>query len=328
MILKCKIYKKDKIKAMKNWKSYIMAVGLLFGVSSCVFEEHVPEPAVADAEMRLSVSISSGTRAGDPGTDHGERNADWETLGVYVVYTNGRVLSFSIPQSEFKAPYSKVFSVFEGTAQVYAVAFPAGHTPPVCNTVAEVQNMRTLDITSILGGDDAKQKYIQNIFSGISDSEDIVKDRNNRIDVTCTRLAAKIDVQWDAQGAYADGKYTEASMSTITLDGLAQGYIFPSEVTNPSYTTTENVDTFTADDPISERNGRTYFYTFPGVTSAINFSVTYTPQAGGTLTGEQKYRASFPNTIESNTWYKVNINVSGTKASVTEGWILGESTGN
>jgi hypothetical protein len=68
--------------------------------------------------------------------------------------------------------------------------------------VAEVQNMRTLDIASISGGDDAKQKYIQNIFSGISDSADIVKDRNNRIDVTCTRLAAKIDVQWDAQGAY------------------------------------------------------------------------------------------------------------------------------
>ena len=117
-------------------------------------------------------------------------------------------------------------------------------------------------------------------------------------------------------------------MSTITLDGLAQGYMFPSEVTNPSYTTTENVGTFTADDPISERNGRTYFYTFPGVTSAINFSVTYTPQAGGTLTGEQKYKASFPNTIESNTWYKVNINVSGTKASVTKGWVLGQSSGN
>ena len=292
-----------------------MAVGLLFGVSSCVFEEHVPEPAVADAEMRLSVSISSGTRAGDPGTDHGEWSADWETLGVYVVYTNGRVLSFSIPQSEFKAPYSKVFSVFEGTAQVYAVAFPSGHTPPVCTTVAEVQNMRTLDITSILGGADAKQKYIQNIFSGISDSADIVKDRNNRIDVTCTRLAAKIDVQWDAQGAYADGKYTDAKMSKITLDGLAQGYMFQSKVADPSYT--QIVAAFTAGDAISERNGRTYFYTFPGVTNAINFTVDYTVGNGGVLTGTQTYKATFQDTNKANTWYKVNIDVKGTKTSAT-----------
>lgn len=302
-----------------------MAVGLLFGVSSCVFEEHVPKPAVADAEMRLSVSISSGTRAGDPGADHGEWNADWKNLGVYVAYTNGRVLSFSIPKDNFSSP--KVFSVFEGTARVYAAAFPAGQTPPVCNTLAEVQNMQTLNIANIAGKDN-KQNYIQNIFSGISDEIDIIKGEQNIITVTCTRLAAKIDVQWDAQGAYADGKYTDAKMSDITLEGLAQGYVFPSEVSNPTYTTTENVGTFTADDPISERNGRTYFYTFPGVTSAINFSVTYTPQAGGTLTGEQKYKASFPNTIESNTWYKVNINVSGTKASVTKGWVLGQSSGN
>ena len=311
---------------MKNWKSYIMAVGLLFGVSSCVFEEHVPEPAVADAEMRLSVSISSGTRAGDPGTDHGEWSADWETLGVYVVYTNGRVLSFSIPQSEFKAPYSKVFSVFEGTAQVYAVAFPAGHTPPVCNTLAEVQNMQTLNIANIAGKDN-KQNYIQNIFSGISDEIDIIKGEQNIITVTCTRLAAKIDVQWDAQGAYADGKYTDAKMSDITLEGLAQGYVFPSEVSNPTYTTTQIVAAFTAGDAISERNGRTYFYTFPGVTNpevtnpgvkdAINFTVSYDDGSDNLQPNVHSYTATFDEPSNPNTWYKVNIKVNGTTASAT-----------
>lgn len=298
---------------MKNWKSYIMAVGLLFGVSSCVFEEHVPEPAVADAEMRLSVSISSGTRAGDPGTDHGEWSADWETLGVYVVYTNGRVLSFSIPQSEFEAPYSKVFSVFEGTAQVYAVAFPSGHTPPVCNTVTEVLNMQTLNIANIAGKDN-KQNYIQNIFSGISDEIDIIKGEQNIITVTCTRLAAKIDVQWDAQGAYADGKYTDAKMSDITLEGLAQGYVFQSKVADPSYT--QIVAAFTAGDAISERNGRTYFYTFPGVNNAINFTVSYDDGSGAV---NQYYTATFKESSNPNTWYKVNIQVNGTTASATEG---------
>lgn len=302
-----------------------MAVGLLFGVSSCVFEEHVPEPAVADAEMRLSVSINAGTRAGDPGADHGEWNADWANLGVYVVYTNGRVLSFSIAKAEFSSP--KNFSVVEGTARIYAVAFPAGQTPPICNTVAEVQNMQTLNIANIADNAD-KQNYIQNIFSGISENEvTIIKNQENTASVTCTRLAAKIDVQWDAQGAYADGKYTDAKMSDITLYGVAQGYIFPSEVASQSNTMIAAA--VTAGNAVSERNGRTYFYTFPGKGSAINFSVTYTPGiGGGTLTGKQDYKASFPSEIESNTWYKVNINVSGTKASVTEGWILGESTGN
>lgn len=311
---------------MKNWKAYILVFGLLFGASSCVFEEHVPEPVVADAEMRLTVSINAGTRAGDPGIDHGEENPNWETLGVYIVYTTGRVLSFSVPKANYTNP--KVFSVFEGTAKVYAVAFPKGQTPPVCDTEAEVQNLRTLNIADISGTTN-KQNYIQNIFSGISQSASIKKNQDNTIHVACTRLAAKIDVQWDAQGAYADGKYVQASMSEITHDGLAEGYIFPTVATISDMPAEILVDaTYSANDPISERNGRTYFYTFPGGTSAINFSVTYTPGTGGTLAGKQNYKASFPNTIESNTWYKVNINVSGTKASVTEGWVLGQSTGN
>lgn len=304
-----------------------MVFGLLLGTTSCVFEEHVPGSVAADAEMLLSVSINTGTRAGDPGTDHGEWNADWANLGVYVVYSTGRVLSFSIPKAEFSSP--KTFSVIEGTAQIYAVAFPAGHTPPVCNTVAEVQNMQTLNIANI-EGNASKQNYIQNVFSGFSaDEVAIKKNQENVVSVTCTRLAAKIDVQWDAQGAYADGKYTQATMSEITHDGLAEGYIFPTVATisdEPSVILTDA--TYTADDPISERNGRTYFYTFPGKSSAINFSVTYTPGTDDALKGEQKYKALFPNTIESNTWYKVNINVSGTKASVTEGWVLGQSSGN
>lgn len=306
-----------------------MAVGLLFGVSSCVFEEHVPEPAVADAEMRLSVSISSGTRAGDPGADHGEWNADWKTLGVYVVYTNGRVLSFSIPKDNFSSP--KVFSVFEGTAQVYAAAFPAGQTPPVCNTVTEVLNMQTLNIANIADNAD-KQNYIQNIFSGISENEvTIIKNQENTASVTCTRLAAKIDVQWDAQGAYESGKFTEASMSEITLNGLAQGYVFPSKVSNITYPSiSENVATFTANDPISVRNGRTYFYTFPMVgqnpagdvkKNAIRFTVTYTynDEDGREQQKVHSYKATFNEPSKPNTWYKVNIKVNGTTASATEG---------
>lgn len=297
---------------MKNWKSYIMAVGLLFGASSCVYEEHVPEPAVADAEMRLSVSFNTGTRAGDPGSDHGEETANWKTLGIYVVYTNGQYQTFVFDKDTFQSP--QIFWVYEGTAEVYAVALPVGYELPVCRTVDDIKNMQTLiDPESGV----ASNQNIKDIFSGISGEVSIEKGKQNIITVSCTRLAAKIDVQWDAQGAYADGKYTDAKMSEITLDGLAQGYVFPSKVSNPTYTISPNVATFTAKDPISERNGRTYFYTFPGVNNAINFTVDYTVGNGGVLTGTQTYKATFQDANKANTWYKVNIDVKGTKTSAT-----------
>lgn len=289
-----------------------MAVGLLFGASSCVYEEHVPEPAVADAEMRLSVSFNTGTRAGDPGSDHGEETANWKTLGIYVVYTNGQYQTFVFDKDTFQSP--QIFWVYEGTAEVYAVALPVGYELPVCRTVDDIKNMQTLiDPESGV----ASNQNIKDIFSGISGEVSIEKGKQNIITVSCTRLAAKIDVQWDAQGAYADGKYTDAKMSEITLDGLAQGYVFPSKVSNPTYTISPNVATFTAKDPISERNGRTYFYTFPGVNNAINFTVDYTVGNGGVLTGTQTYKATFQDANKANTWYKVNIDVKGTKTSAT-----------
>lgn len=289
-----------------------MAVGLLFGASSCVYEEHVPEPAVADAEMRLSVSFNTGTRAGDPGSDHGEETANWKTLGIYVVYTNGQYQTFVFDKDTFQSP--QTFWVYEGTAEVYAVALPVGYELPVCRTVDDIKNMQTL-IDSESGA--ASNQNIKDIFSGISGEVSIEKGKQNIITVSCTRLAAKIDVQWDAQGAYADGKYTDAKMSEITLDGLAQGYVFPSKVSNPTYTISPNVATFTAKDPISVRNGRTYFYTFPGVNNAINFTVDYTVGNGGVLTGTQTYKATFQDANKANTWYKVNIDVKGTKTSAT-----------
>lgn len=311
---------------MKNWKSYIMAVGLLFGASSCVYEEHVPEPAVADAEMRLSVSFNTGTRAGDPGSDHGEETANWKTLGIYVVYANGQYQTFVFDKDTFQSP--QTFWVYEGTAEVYAVALPVGYKLPVCRTVDDIKNMQTL-IDSESGA--ASNENIKDIFSGISDEVTIEKGKQNKITVSCTRLAAKIDVQWDAQGAYADGKYTNAEMSDITLDGLAQGYVFPSKVSNITYPSiSENVATFTANDPISVRNGRTYFYTFPMVgqnpagdvkKNAIRFTVTYTynDEDGREQQKVHSYKATFDEPSNPNTWYKVNIKVNGTTASATEG---------
>lgn len=318
----------EKILAMKNWKAYIMVWGLLFGASSCVYEEHVPEPAVADAEMRLSVSFNTGTRAGDPGTDHGERTVNWKTLGVYVVYPDKPYLTFVIDRNveDPQQSISQTFWVYEGNnVEVYAVALPEGYTLSPCSSVDDIKNMQTrIDPES--GA--ASNQNIKDIFSGVLDGVTIEKGKTNVMTVTCTRLAAKIDVQWDAQGAYESGKFTEASMSEITLNGLAQGYVFPSKVSNITYPSiSENVATFTANDPISVRNGRTYFYTFPMVgqnpagevkKNAIRFTVTYNDGSGSEPV-KQYYTATFNEPSKPNTWYKVNIKVNGTTASATEG---------
>ena len=181
-------------------------------------------------------------------------------------------------------------------------------------------------VSSISESGAASNQNIKDIFSGISREVTIEKGTTNVITVTCTRLAAKIDVQWDAQGAYENGKFIEASMSEITLNGLAQGYVFPSKVSNITYSSIiDGVATFTANDPISERNGRTYFYTFPMVgqdltgevkKNAIQFTVTYNDGSGAV---NQKYTATFDEPSNPNTWYKVNIQVNGTTASATEG---------
>lgn len=152
------------------------------------------------------------------------------------------------------------------------------------------------------------------------------------------RLAAKIDIQWDAKGAYEkeDGKlkYTNVKVSQFTyhgepkgttVSGSGFGRLFPTlynqEVT--SKTSVSGYTTFVNTTEISKRNGRVYHYTFPdGYTFTDG---TYPPHITFKLdtekegtTGNKTYNVTFDMSNLKDgfipaRWYKINVTIKGTQ---------------
>ena len=145
------------------------------------------------------------------------------------------------------------------------------------------------------------------------------------------RLAAKIDIQWDAKGAYEkdkDGnlKYTNVKVSQFTYHGEPKGTtkadagcgrLFPTlyhqEVT--SRTSVSGHTTFVNTSEISKRNGRVYHYTFPDGAIPPRLTFKLDTEKEGT-TG--KYNVTFDMSNLKDgfipaRWYKINVKISGTQ---------------
>lgn len=149
------------------------------------------------------------------------------------------------------------------------------------------------------------------------------------------RLAAKIDIQWDAKGAYEkdkDGKqkftdvkvqgftyHGEPEEAESTISGSGKGRLFPTlyyqEVT--SKTPISGHTSFVNTSEISKRNGRVYHYTFPDGTAKprITFDIK-TKKDGETEEKSDKVTFDFKNRTESFNpaqWYKINVTIKGTQ---------------
>lgn len=147
------------------------------------------------------------------------------------------------------------------------------------------------------------------------------------------RLAAKIDIQWDAKGAYEkdkDGnlKYTNVKVTKFTYHGEPKGTtkadagcgrLFPTlyhqEVT--SRTSVSGHTTFVNTSEISKRNGRVYHYTFPDGTNPPRLTFQLDTEKEGT-TGNKIYNVTFDMSNLKDgfipaRWYKINVNISGSK---------------
>lgn len=151
------------------------------------------------------------------------------------------------------------------------------------------------------------------------------------------RLATKLDIQWDAKGAYENDekgipKFKDVKVESFTYHGEAEGTgttgagygrLFPSLYDD--YTKKEKIEgtsvggqkAFINTSEISKRNGRVYHYTFPdGVTKPrITFDLKTTKKEGE---AETKTEVTFDlkNKIKSFNpaqWYKINVTISGTK---------------
>lgn len=151
------------------------------------------------------------------------------------------------------------------------------------------------------------------------------------------RLAAKIDIQWDAKGAYEkeDGKlkYTNVKVSQFTyhgepanqestISGSGNGRLFPTLYTLyhqevSSRTSVSGRTTFVNTSEISKRNGRVYHYTFPDGAIPPRLTFQLDTEKEGT-TGNKIYNVTFDMSNLKDgfipaRWYKINARISGSK---------------
>ena len=147
------------------------------------------------------------------------------------------------------------------------------------------------------------------------------------------RLAAKIDIQWDAKGAYEKGedgkqKFTNVKVQGFTyhgeptgttVSGSGYGRLFPTlyhqEVS--SKTSVSGYTTFLNTSEISKRNGRVYHYTFPDGTNPPHITFQLDTKKEGT-TGNKIYNVTFDMSNLKDgfipaRWYKINARISGTQ---------------
>lgn len=157
--------------------------------------------------------------------------------------------------------------------------------------------------------------------------------------MTLTRLATKVDIQWDAQSAYEPATspegvtYTDVRISQFVFRGGANattgsgyGRLFP-ELAAQAGKTLAPVGgdrTFTNTSEISRRNGRVYHYTFPDGTNSkkITFSLVTSTSTDIVKDKPKTSNYTFDLTNLSGgfrraTWYKINVSIVGKKRDGT-----------
>ncbi|WP_294789675.1 hypothetical protein, partial [Prevotella sp.] len=146
------------------------------------------------------------------------------------------------------------------------------------------------------------------------------------------RLASKLDIQWDAKGAYENQKFTDVKVEGFTYHGEAEGTgttgtgygrLFPTLYAD--YTKKEEIKgtsvggqkAFINTTEISKRNGRVYHYTFPDGTNPPRLTFKLDTEKEGT-TGNKIYNVTFDMSNLKDgfipaRWYKINARISGSK---------------
>ena len=151
------------------------------------------------------------------------------------------------------------------------------------------------------------------------------------------RLATKLDIQWDAKGAYENDdkgipKFTDVKVESFTYHGAGYGRLFPTLYAASSITPKTSVGgqkAFINTSEISKRNGRVYHYTFPdGYTKPrITFDVKTTKKDGETETKTDKVTFDLNNWIKSFNpaqWYKINVTIKGAQIGKESNIVIDE----
>lgn len=291
-------------------------------------------------KLYISVPGVQSTRMGDPGTAVPE-GEDWDELAIMVEYTDTptKRLLKTISKTDFEALPSldaegkiKIISldVEEGEVYIYGVTYtssasqsPEGVIGDWVNKRNGIENISDLTISNAYaGGDMAKFVSVATGFYDLdADGNHTGKrqtysiksitdpDFSNTIPtIILTRLAAKIDIQWDAADAYEDG-YTDVKVKDFEYHGSEQGQLFPD--LSPATGATLKKWTFYNTSEISQRNGRVYHYTFPDGTTTPSVTFNISATQNGTTTKDKPYTMNFQKALQKATWYKVNATIKG-----------------
>ena len=346
-------------------KTYLLLFTCLFLLAACQKEEDVPAPYTETVQLIISVpTATANTRIGDPGTAVDE-GADWNQLAVILAYTDGsqvtlpggsKVQVTTISKDDFETlPFYNntqyrllAIDAQPGEVYIYGVTYSDGvNGNPAddiskCTTNANVQAL-TISNDYASTSQNAASKFVS-VATGYykttgnqPDEFTIQEGGTGQVGgtiptMTLTRLAAKIDIQWDAADAYEAG-YTDVKVKGFNYNGTTQGRLFP-DLSTSSYTPTTATKEFYNTSEISQRNGRVYHYTFPDgeikqatqtepSTPNVTFNITATDNNNTTTT--KQYTLNFQEALKQATWYKVNATIKG----ITGDWNItfGDNSG-
>lgn len=323
-------------------KSYMLCVLSLCLTACHGDDEEMPTDEVETVQLIISVPATSvGTRIGDPGTAVDE-GADWDMMAIILAYSDGsKVETKTITQNQFNElpAYNgntnfKLFTIDAepGKVYIYGVTYSndAANNPgsaiAECKTNADVQALTISNAYSENNGTIDYAKFVSVATGyykgdGTTPAEFEIKkggtgEIGNIPTMTLTRLAAKIDIQWDAADAYNLG-YTDVKVTGFKYDsgnasvvGVGFGRLFPDLVSTSATAIGGSKDFFNTSE-ISQRNGRVYHYVFPDGVSKPSVTFNISANQNGTTTTNKAYTMKFNDALQKATWYKVNATIKG-----------------
>lgn len=248
-----------------------------------------------------------------------------------------------------------------GDCHVYGITYSEGcGFDPVSylNDIAKDGNDHNADITGMQITNDyatgktdqvAKMVSVATGYATYVDTSDPTSNGNRLLHIsldkenemkqywrmTLTRLATKVDIQWDAQSAYepatspGDVTYTDVRINQFVFHGGADattgsGRLFPALAAEAAAAAGQTLKPVGGDrefintSEISRRNGRVYHYTFPDGTNSkkITFSLVTSTDIVKDKPKTSNYTFDLTNLsggFRRATWYKINVSIVGTK---------------
>ena len=342
---------------------------LSLSFSSCSTDDEGGGTAPVDdgrqtVQLYLSVPSSNATRIGDPGQAVPE-GEDWDKIAVMIEYAPED--NTDIPDEDkhsviyvTKEDYVKglddngyywiTLNLLPGTVHFYGVTYSEicgteleGDIEKIANSPDLNESFANLEISNDYASTD--ENYMEKFLSvatGFYQDEsgnlkDFVVEANpdwtaeDMPTMRLTRLAAKIDIQWDAQeaygSAYSDIKVTgftfsgdnaEANNSTDENEKSGSGRLFLTlgKDNATQLTPLSGSKTFINQTPISQRNGRVYHYVFPdGVSTpkiVFYLSANHVKDDNQTENINGNYTFNFTGgALKKASWYKINTTISG-----------------